>query len=110
VVSTHLKTISQVGSFPQIGVKIPNIFETTTQNTTHETFRPKQQDQRLQCATQQEFLQQQRGQAIHNCTATSTIHQRGGTVVTHILVEKVPPKMGDNSKNTEFFGAPNHHF
>jgi len=25
VVSTHLKNISQIGSFPQIGVKIKNI-------------------------------------------------------------------------------------
>ncbi len=30
VVSTHLKNIRQIGSFPQIGVKI-KIFETTTQ-------------------------------------------------------------------------------
>ena len=29
VVSTHLKNISQIGSFPQVGVKI-KIFETTT--------------------------------------------------------------------------------
>jgi len=29
VVSTHLKNISQIGSFPQIGVKI-KMFETTT--------------------------------------------------------------------------------
>ena len=26
VVSTHLKTISQIGSFPQVGVKIKNIW------------------------------------------------------------------------------------
>jgi len=25
-----LKNISQIGSFPQVGVKIPKIFETTT--------------------------------------------------------------------------------
>ena len=30
VVSTPLKKISQIGSFPQIGVKIKRIFETTT--------------------------------------------------------------------------------
>ena len=31
VVSTHLKNISQIGSFPQIGVKIKNIWVATTQ-------------------------------------------------------------------------------
>ena len=31
VVSTHLKNISQIGSFPQVGVKIEKQFETTTQ-------------------------------------------------------------------------------
>ena len=31
VVSTHLKNISQIGSFPQVGLKIKKIFETTTQ-------------------------------------------------------------------------------
>ena len=31
VVSTHLKNISQTGNLPQVGVKIPKIFETTTQ-------------------------------------------------------------------------------
>ena len=31
VVSTHLKNMSQNGSFPQVGVKIQKIFETTTQ-------------------------------------------------------------------------------
>ena len=30
VVSTHLKNISQNGNLPQIGVKIPKMFETTT--------------------------------------------------------------------------------
>jgi len=30
VVSTHLKHVSQIGSFPQVGVKIKKPFETTT--------------------------------------------------------------------------------
>ena len=30
VVSTHLKNISQIGSFPQIGVNIKNIWVATT--------------------------------------------------------------------------------
>ena len=34
MVSTPLKIISQIGSFPQIGVKTKKIFETTTQKLT----------------------------------------------------------------------------
>ena len=31
VVSTHLKDTSEIGSFPQVGVNIKKIFETTNQ-------------------------------------------------------------------------------
>ena len=42
VVSTHLKNISQIGSFPQVGVKIKNIWNHHLENNVPQQKGPKE--------------------------------------------------------------------